>query len=186
MIPRTEAIWLRQGTSLDDFLKIYATSPAQRYPIYEETYDNVTGVVAISDVLGAVAQGSMQGGSDTSVANVGFKDDLVAVAVLQAEAEGGYGAHPAATADFAVGGFGEVMGCPARFFLISGGEDEENHPTPGWVIQTAPQFDFPVEEGLVVSRFKQLQYGMVGKPGLNQNLARIVTSCGATGSSGGL
>jgi len=61
MIPRTEAIWLRQGTTLDEFLKIYAASPAQRYPIYEETYDNVTGMVAISDVLGAVAKGSVQG-----------------------------------------------------------------------------------------------------------------------------
>ncbi len=63
MIPRTEAIWLRQGTTLDEFFKVYAASPAQRYPIYEETYDNVTGMVSSSDVLGAVAQGSMQGES---------------------------------------------------------------------------------------------------------------------------
>jgi putative hemolysin len=63
MIPRTEAIWLRQGTTLDEFLKVYSASPAQRYPIYEETYDNVTGMVSISDVLGAVAQGSMHGDS---------------------------------------------------------------------------------------------------------------------------
>lgn len=63
MMPRTEAIWLRQGASLDEFFKIYAESPAQRYPVYEETYDNVTGMVFTGDVLGAIAQGRMQGES---------------------------------------------------------------------------------------------------------------------------
>lgn len=60
MIPRTEAIWLVQGTRFGEFLRVYAEHPAQRYPIYENTYDNVTGVLAISDVLGALAQGSLE------------------------------------------------------------------------------------------------------------------------------
>ncbi len=59
MTPRTEAVWLEQGTKLDDFLKIYAESPAQRYPIYEESYDNVRGMLSISDVLTALSQGSI-------------------------------------------------------------------------------------------------------------------------------
>jgi len=69
MTPRTEAIWLEQGVTLEDFLKIYAESPAQRYPIYEGSYDNVKGVVSIRDVLTALAQGSIdRGGVVTDLA----------------------------------------------------------------------------------------------------------------------
>ena len=59
MTPRTEAVWLEQGIKLDDFLKIYSESPAQRYPIYEESYDNVVGMLSISDVLTALSQDSI-------------------------------------------------------------------------------------------------------------------------------
>ena len=59
MTPRTEAIWLEQGATMADFLKLYAQSPAQRYPVYEETYDNVKGMISIRDVLTALAQGTI-------------------------------------------------------------------------------------------------------------------------------
>ena len=59
MTPRTEAIWLQQGSTLADFFKVYAESPAQRYPIYEETYDNVKGMLSIRDVLTALSQASI-------------------------------------------------------------------------------------------------------------------------------
>lgn len=59
MTPRTEAIWLERGTTLADFLKLYAESPAQRYPIYEGSYDNVEGMLSTRDVLAALSKGSM-------------------------------------------------------------------------------------------------------------------------------
>ena len=59
MTPRTKATWLEQRATLADFFKIYAESPAQRYPTYEENYDNVKGVLSIRDVLTALAQGSI-------------------------------------------------------------------------------------------------------------------------------
>jgi len=59
MTPRTEAIWVELGTTMADFLKLYAQSPAQRYPVYEETYDNVKGMLSIWDVLTAMAQRTM-------------------------------------------------------------------------------------------------------------------------------
>ncbi len=59
MTPRTEAIWFQQGATLADFFKVYAESPAQRYPIYEETFDNVIGMLSIRDVLTAVAKRSI-------------------------------------------------------------------------------------------------------------------------------
>ena len=59
MTPRTEATWLQQGMILADFLKVYAESPAQRYPIYDETFDNVKGMLSIRDLLTAVAKRSI-------------------------------------------------------------------------------------------------------------------------------
>lgn len=59
MTPRTESAWLEQGSTLADFYKVYAASPAQRYPIYEETYDNVKGMLSVRDVLTPLAQGAI-------------------------------------------------------------------------------------------------------------------------------
>jgi putative hemolysin len=59
MTPRKEAVWIDLGATLADFLKTYAQSPAQRYPVYEETYDNVKGMISAKDVLGALAQNTM-------------------------------------------------------------------------------------------------------------------------------
>ena len=61
MTHRTEATWLEQGITLADFLKIYAESPAQRYPIYEGSYDNVEGVLSVRDVLAALSKSSTDG-----------------------------------------------------------------------------------------------------------------------------
>jgi putative hemolysin len=69
MTPRTEAIWLEEGATLADFFKLYAESPAQRYPIYDGNYDNVKGMLSIRDVLDALAQGSIDSkGSVTALA----------------------------------------------------------------------------------------------------------------------
>jgi len=68
MTPRTEAIWLEEGATLADFFKVYAESPAQRYPIYEGNYDNVKGILSIRDVLDALAKGSID--SKGSVADL--------------------------------------------------------------------------------------------------------------------
>ena len=59
MTPRTEATWLAKGITLADFLKIYAESPAHRYPVYEESYDNVEGTLSSRDMLIAIAKGEI-------------------------------------------------------------------------------------------------------------------------------
>ena len=59
MTPRTEAIWVEDGMKLGDFFKLYAESPAHRYPIYEDSYDNVLGMLASRDVLTSLAKGEI-------------------------------------------------------------------------------------------------------------------------------
>ncbi len=63
MTPRTEAKWIEKGATLADFLKIYAVSPAHRYPIYEGSYDNVEGLLSARDVFIAMGKGEMNGAS---------------------------------------------------------------------------------------------------------------------------
>ena len=51
MIPRTEIRWLEQGTTLNDFMRIYANMPYSRFPVYADNTDNVTGILFAKDVL---------------------------------------------------------------------------------------------------------------------------------------
>jgi putative hemolysin len=57
MTPRPDITWVEKGTTLADFLAIYAQTPHSRFPVYQETIDNVVGVLWIKDVLMAMAKG---------------------------------------------------------------------------------------------------------------------------------
>lgn len=51
MTPRTEIVWVEQGTKLKDFLDIYTKMPYSRFPVYKENTDNVVGILSAKDVL---------------------------------------------------------------------------------------------------------------------------------------
>ncbi|MDY6892870.1 MAG: hemolysin family protein [Chloroflexota bacterium] len=59
MTPRPDISWAEKGTNLGEFLSIYAQYPHSRFPIYEDTIDNVIGVLWIKDVLMAQANGEI-------------------------------------------------------------------------------------------------------------------------------
>jgi putative hemolysin len=56
MIPRTEVVWLEKSETLGEFYETFRQSPHSRFPVYEETVDNVVGIVSIKDVLKAEAE----------------------------------------------------------------------------------------------------------------------------------
>jgi putative hemolysin len=56
MVPRTEVTWLEKGTPLRDFYHTFADALHSRFPVYDESIDNVVGIVGIKDVLRALAQ----------------------------------------------------------------------------------------------------------------------------------
>jgi len=56
IVPRPEVVSVPKGTTLSEFLAIYAESPKSRFPVYEESMDNVIGILAIKDVLMAMAR----------------------------------------------------------------------------------------------------------------------------------
>jgi len=59
MTPRPDVVWIEKGTKLADFLKVYSESPHSRFPVYEESYDKVVGILSIKDVLIAQAKGTL-------------------------------------------------------------------------------------------------------------------------------
>jgi len=63
MVPRPEVIAIEQGSRLSDFLALYAESPLSRFPVYKENMDNVVGILAVKDVLMALAKGTVSGES---------------------------------------------------------------------------------------------------------------------------
>lgn len=63
MTPRTQVVWIEQGTTLAEFHKIFAESPARRYPVCEGSADNVKGVIVSKDIHVGVARGELNGKS---------------------------------------------------------------------------------------------------------------------------
>lgn len=60
MLPRTEVAFIEEGTKLNEFLEIYSEHPQSRFPVYQETPDNVIGLVTIKDVLMGIAKGEIK------------------------------------------------------------------------------------------------------------------------------
>ena len=77
IVPRPEVVSVEKGTTLADFLAIYAKSPLSRFPVYEENMDSVVGILSIKDVLMATAKGT--------VSNESTIDDLIRPAYFTPE-----------------------------------------------------------------------------------------------------
>jgi len=56
IVPRPEVICIEQGSTMADFLALYAESPLSRFPVYEDNMDNVVGILSVKDVLMALAK----------------------------------------------------------------------------------------------------------------------------------
>lgn len=60
MIPRNKSAWISYGATLADFNRLYGESPHMRYPVYEDNYDNVRGMLGTRDVHMAMARGTLK------------------------------------------------------------------------------------------------------------------------------
>ena len=55
MTPRTEIVFVQRGSTVGNFLKIYAEHTHTRFPVYWDTTDNVVGVLSLKDILRSLA-----------------------------------------------------------------------------------------------------------------------------------
>src|SRR4029079_2415783 len=45
MVPRTEVVWVESNCLIKDFFPIYADHTHSRFPVFQETSDNVIGIL---------------------------------------------------------------------------------------------------------------------------------------------
>jgi len=55
MVPRTEVVWISHDATVAEFFLTYAEHPHSRFPVYEDTPDNVIGILNIKRVLQEIA-----------------------------------------------------------------------------------------------------------------------------------
>ena len=55
MTPRTEIVFVGQGTTLGEFLDIYVDHSHTRFPVYKESRDDIVGILSAKDILKAMS-----------------------------------------------------------------------------------------------------------------------------------
>ncbi|HAL49378.1 MAG: HlyC/CorC family transporter [SAR202 cluster bacterium] len=60
MTPRTEIQFLQRGSTLQEFLEVYAENAHTRFPIYDESPDNIVGIISAKDILKRLASGDIE------------------------------------------------------------------------------------------------------------------------------
>lgn len=58
MIPRTDVVFIPTDTTNEEILNIIVESGFSRFPVYEETIDNVIGILHVKDVLRMIVSGT--------------------------------------------------------------------------------------------------------------------------------
>jgi putative hemolysin len=68
LVPRTEVVFLDAETPVEEAAEIAAGVPHSRLPVYQDSYDNVTGFVHVRDlfIIGAGDRGGSPAGSEQS------------------------------------------------------------------------------------------------------------------------
>ena len=81
MTPRTEIVWIEKGTTLEEFLELYAEHSHTRFPVFEDTQETVLGVLSNKEVLIAQSRGQIGRGDAVTetMRDVDFIPETVSV-----------------------------------------------------------------------------------------------------------
>jgi len=147
MTPRPSVTWVEKGTTIREFLSIYAQTSHSRFPVYEDTRDKVVGVLWIKDLLMAQAKGSCREDSpiDELLRPVHFAPENKLVAELFAELQKS-GDHLAMVADE----FGGVAGMVTVGQLLEEivGEMEDELTKTRKSFETVGENSFQIDGGV--------------------------------------
>jgi len=58
--PRVDIIWIKKSTTLNQLFDVYRDHPHTKYPVFDGTPDNVTGILFMKDILLAEANHNIQ------------------------------------------------------------------------------------------------------------------------------
>ncbi len=68
MVPRTEVVWLEKGMTVGDLYGIFSEHPHSRFPVFDDSPDNVVGIVGIKDLLRGLAEKQLDESSPVELA----------------------------------------------------------------------------------------------------------------------
>ena len=164
MVPRPEIAWVEKGTTLREFLSIYARTPYSRFPLYQDRMDKVIGVLWIKDVLMAQAKGTLQENSpvDPLARPAYFVPEGKHVAALFAELQKS-GGHIAIVVDE----FGGVSGLVTMEKLLEEivGEIRDELTKTGKSFEAIGENSFQIDGGMKVEDAnEQLELGLPKGP----------------------
>lgn len=149
MVQRPDITWVEKGTKLREFLSIYARTPYSRFPVYEDTMDNVIGVLWIKDVLMAEAKGTLQESSpvDTLARPAYFVPEGKHVSALFAELQKS-GGHIAVVVDE----FGGIAGLVTMEKLLEEivGELRDELTKTGKSFEAIGENSFQIDGGMKI------------------------------------
>ena len=60
MTPRNKIEWVHFEVSFSDFLNIYKDHPHSRFPVYDDDYDDVVGILSTKDVMTSIASDKLK------------------------------------------------------------------------------------------------------------------------------
>ena len=84
MTPRTEITWIEHGTTLREFLALYAEHSHTRFPVFEGTPETVLGVLSNKEVLISLSRGRI--GTDDAVTDAMRPVDFIPETVTVSDA----------------------------------------------------------------------------------------------------
>ena len=148
MTPRTQIVWIEQGTSFRDFLATYGDNYYTRFPVYRGDPDNVIGIITVKDVMRAFAQGaSLDDPVTATIRNAYFVPETKRAQVLFAEMRA-HGHQLAMISDE----FGSVAGLVTLKQLIQGivGRVEDEEETPAEPVITLGPNTFDIDAALPI------------------------------------
>ncbi len=68
MVPRTEVVWLEKGMTVADLYAIFSEHTHSRFPVFDDSPDNVVGLVGLKDVLRGLAKKELDESSQIELA----------------------------------------------------------------------------------------------------------------------
>ena len=84
MTPRTEIVWIEKGTTMQEFLELYAENSHTRFPVYEGSQETVLGVLSNKEVLIAQGRGLIQ--ADAAITDTMREVDFIPETVTISDA----------------------------------------------------------------------------------------------------
>ncbi|MCH7656569.1 MAG: HlyC/CorC family transporter [Chloroflexi bacterium] len=153
MTPRPEIVWVERGATIREYLELYDEKYHTRFPVFDGSEDNVSGLIAVKDVMRLLAGGaSLDSVATTAIRPATFVPETKLVQDLFDEMRAN-GEQLVMIADE----FGGVAGLVTLKRLIEGivgPVSDEDQPRPDEVVALGEN-TFEVDAGLSIAEVNE-------------------------------